>query len=63
MAGTFQSAIGHSAPESVLAVKHGQDGWTFSLPESAEDNKDSLFRYHFDHAKTLQASSISGDSL
>ncbi|WP_152526978.1 hypothetical protein [Pseudogulbenkiania ferrooxidans] len=63
LAGTFQSAIGHSAPESVLTVKHGQDGWAFSLPESAEDNKDSLFRYHFDRAKALQASSITGDSL
>lgn len=63
LAGTFQSVIGRSAPESVLTVKHGQDGWEFSLPEDAEYDKDSLFRYHFDRAKTLQANSITGDSL
>ncbi|WP_145964082.1 hypothetical protein [Chromobacterium phragmitis] len=63
LAGIFQSAIGRSAPESVLAVKHGQDGWEFSLPQSSEDNKDSLFRYHFDRAKTLPANALTGDSL
>ncbi len=63
LAGDFQSLTLKGKPESILSIKHNSKDWDFSLPDDIEYNADTPFRYHFNRAKVLKASSITGDGL